>query len=139
MKISIETVVNATAQAAWNAYVDPEAVVHWNFASPDWCCPRAENDLRKGGRFSYRMEACDGSIGFDFGGTYTGVQPLESIHYVLGDGRTVSVEFHGVAGGIKVSVQFDAEQQNPPEMQRNGWHAILDNYRKFVETGSANA
>lgn len=134
MKIAIETMVRVPVETAWNAYCDPEAIVHWNFATPLWCCSKAENDLREGGRFSYRMEARDGSMGFDFFGSYTEVKAFKRIRYVLGDGREVTTEFAEKDGGTHVSTVFDAETVHEAEMQKSGWQAILDNYKQYAET-----
>lgn len=131
--ITINTSVNAFLQKAWDVYTKPEYITQWNHASDDWHCPSATNDLRTGGSFSSRMEAKDGSFGFDFGGTYTDVQPLERIAYTMGDGRTVEVHFAAEGEGTKVTVRFDAEDQNSEEMQRGGWQAILDNFKKCAE------
>ena len=107
--------------------------MQWNSASPDWHTPRAENDLRTGGKFSSRMEAKDGSFGFDFGGTYDEVRPHEYIAYTLGDGRRVSITFTSNGNETHISETFEAESMNPVEMQRNGWQAIMDNFRKYAE------
>ena len=132
-KITIQSTVNAPLDKSWDVYTDPEKVKTWNCASPDWHCPRAENDLREGGTFSFRMEAKDGSMGFDFGGVYDEVRPKEVIRYTMGDGRKAEVLFKPQAGKTDVTVTFEAEEQNPVEMQRNGWQSILDNYKKVTE------
>jgi uncharacterized protein YndB with AHSA1/START domain len=132
-RIVVEVTVDAPVEEAWKGFTDPEAVKGWNFASADWCCPAASSELREGGSFSYRMEARDGSMGFDFGGTFTQVRPPEALGYVLGDGRRVSVEFARQGRQTRVREAFDAEAVNPAERQRSGWQAILDNYKKYVE------
>lgn len=133
MKISIETLVHGNPEAAWQAYTDPRAIVQWNTASPDWHSPRSQVDLREGGRFSTRMEARDGSMGFDFEGTYTRVVPGQLIEYRMDDGREVATRFTREPAGVRVQVDFDAESQNPAEMQRQGWQAILDSFGRYVE------
>lgn len=139
MKISIETLVRADPEAAWRAYSDPQAIVQWNAASPDWHSPRSQVDLREGGRFSTRMEAKDGSMGFDFEGTYTRVVPGQLIEYRMDDGREVATRFTGEPGGVRIRVDFDAESQNPAEMQRQGWQAILDSFGRYVENKAGAA
>lgn len=133
MKISIETLVHGDLEAAWQAYTDPQAIVQWNTASPDWHSPRSQVDLREGGRFSTRMEAKDGSMGFDFEGTYTRVVPGRLIEYRMDDGREVATRFAREPAGVRIQVDFDAESQNPAEMQRQGWQAILDSFGRYVE------
>lgn len=134
MQITVETIVRADPGKVWSAWTTPEDIKRWNAASDDWHTPRCENDLRTGGRFSCRMEARDGSMGFDFEGTYTKVAPRELIEYVMEDGRAVSVRFEPVEGGVRVVETFDAETVNPAEMQRDGWQSILDNFRTYVES-----
>lgn len=134
MKITIEAEVTASLAVVWSAWVTPEDITKWNFAIDEWCCPRAEIDLKPGGRFSYRMEARDGSVGFDFGGVFTQVAPHESIHYELGDGRHVTIEFRKTANGVNVVETFETEDENSAERQRQGWQSILDNFKKHVES-----
>ena len=131
-KIVVEILVHAAIETVWNTYNTPEDIVRWNTASDDWHTTKSSVDLRVGGEFSSRMEAKDGSFGFDFAGTYTAIVPRERIEYSFGD-RTASVEFLPEAQGVTVRVSFDPETQNPVEMQRGGWQAILDNFRKYVE------
>lgn len=133
-KITVENMISAPVEKVWTTYTDPESVKKWNAASPDWHSPRAENDLRVGGEFNYRMEAKDGSEGFDFTGTYSEVVPNERIAYTMPDGRKVEVDFAPVDGGTKIKVTFDPETQNPIEMQREGWQSILDNFKQYCET-----
>ncbi len=135
-KITVETNINVPVQNVWEYFTKPEHITKWNFASDDWCSPRAENDLRVGGSFSYRMEAKDGSFGFDFGGTYDEVVPLERIAYTLGgdSNRKVVIVFESDGDKTHVTETFDPETINPEEMQRNGWQAILDNFKKHSES-----
>ena len=131
-KISVETLVHAPVAEVWRAYNTPADIVQWNAASDDWHTTRAAVDLRVGGEFSSRMEAKDGSFGFDFAGTYTKIVPNERIEYSFGD-RSCVVDFVPGSDGVKVRVTFDAEEENSIEMQRGGWQAILDNFAKHVE------
>jgi uncharacterized protein YndB with AHSA1/START domain len=133
MKITVETVVKATLNQVWDAWNNPEDIQRWNSAQEDWHTTRSTVDLREGGTFSARMEAKDGSMGFDFEGTYTRVVPHEVIEYRMEDGREVQVEFVERADGVLVKETFDAETENPPELQRTGWQAILDNFARHVE------
>lgn len=132
-KITVQTTINSSPEKVWSAWTTPEDVNQWNAASDDWHNPRSRNDLREGGRFSYRMEAKDGSMGFDFEGTYTRVLPGKLIEYVMDDERAVSVSFAAAADGVTVTESFDAENENSAEMQRQGWQAILDRFRAHVE------
>lgn len=132
--INIAATINAPIAKVWSYYTEPEHIMKWNFASDDWMCPSATNDLRVGGMLTARMEAKDGSFGFDFGGTYTEVVPNERLTYVLGDNRKVEVNFAEQDGITTVTTAFDAETQNPEEMQRQGWQAILNNFKKHVES-----
>ena len=136
-KITIETTVQAPIEKVWELYNEPAHVKKWNSASDDWHTPRAENDLRAGGKFLYRMEAKDGSFGFDFFGTYDEVIPHEKIDYTLGDGRKVSITFKGQGNETEIIVIFDAESENPIEMQQQGWQAILDSFKKYTEKEAA--
>lgn len=115
------------------AFTDPEAIKVWNAASEDWHTTRAENDLRTGGTFLSRMEAKDGSAGFDFTGTYDEVIPYERIAYIMEDGRRVEVTFVSGKDGVHVIETFDPETENTPEVQREGWQAILENFKKYTE------
>lgn len=133
MKITVETVVKAKLAKVWEAWNTPADIVKWNAASEDWHTTRSEVDLRAGGKFSARMEARDGSEGFDLEGTYTRVVPRELVEYRMSDGREARIEFVEQAGGVLVRETFDAENENPTEMQREGWQAILDNFRRHVE------
>jgi uncharacterized protein YndB with AHSA1/START domain len=138
MKITVKTIVQAPLEAVWRAYSNPEDIVAWNTASPSWHTPRASVDLREGGRFSSRMEARDGSMGFDFEGTYTRIVPLQRIEYAFG-ARTAQVVFTPTPEGIAVEVCFDSDDQYPVEHQRCGWQAILDNFARHVAAGPSEA
>lgn len=132
MKITVETTVNAPIDRVWSAYTTPSDIKLWNAASDDWHTTESVVDLRVGGAFASRMEAKDGSFGFDFAGTYTKVVPNALIEYSFGD-RVGLVEFSQVARGVTVRVSFDAEQQHPIEQQRQGWQAILNNFANHVQ------
>ena len=131
MKIVVETLVDAPVATVWSAYTTPEDIKQWNTASDDWHTTQSTVDLREGGQFSSRMEAKDGSFGFDFAGTYTKVVQDTLIEYVFGD-RTGVVEFVSEAKGTTVRVTFDAETTYPEEQQRQGWQAILNNFARHV-------
>lgn len=131
MKISVETSIKAPIDRIWSAYTTPEDIVQWNAASEDWHTTASTVDLRVGGLFSSRMEAKDGSSGFDFAGTYTKIVPKRLIEYAFGD-RGCSVEFLQGQDAVTVRVSFDAEEENSVEMQRGGWQAILDNFARHV-------
>ena len=133
-RISVEAILNVSREDAWNIYTDPKHIVKWNAASDDWHCPKAENDLRVGGAFMSRMEAKDGSVGFDFEGTYDEVSPMYRIAYTMGDGRKAAIEFSDFGNDTQVKVSFDAEKVNSVEMQRGGWQAILNNYKEYAES-----
>ena len=132
MKIIVETNVRAPIERVWQAYTTPEDIVQWNAASDDWHTTRSNVDLRIGGAFSSRMEAKDGSFGFDFAGTYTNVVPNRLIEYSFGE-RTATVEFIESPEGVNVKVSFDAETTHSDEQQRDGWLAILNNFARHVE------
>lgn len=133
MKITVSTSVSAPIDTVWAAYVTPEDIVQWNAASDDWHTTSSTVDLRPGGKFSSRMEAKDGSFGFDFEGEYTNVITNELIEYGFGD-RVASIRFQEEANSVRVTVEFDAETENPVEMQREGWQAILNNFKRHVES-----
>ena len=134
MKITVETTVAAPIEEVWRAYTTPEDIKQWNAASADWHTTAATVDLRPGGAFSSRMEAKDGSMGFDFAGTYTKIVKHKLIEYAFGD-RAAQVEFAAGPEGVKVRVTFDSEQTHSFEQQREGWQAILDNFTRHVEAG----
>ena len=144
-QITVETTVAASVEEVWNAYTTPDDIMQWNFANDDWCCSRAEVDLRAGGKQDARMEAKDGSMGFDFEGTYEEIEPHKSLLLVLDDGRKSRLlvlddgrksrtTFTGSSRKTHVATTFDAEPQNPIEMQRDGWQAILNNFTTYVES-----
>lgn len=133
-KIAIEALISADANKVWDCWTKPEHITKWNFASNDWLCPKAENDLTVGGKYMARMEAKDGSFGFDFEAIYNEVVPNKRLTYTMLDGRTATTEFEEKEGKTRVSTQFDAENKHDVEMQRTGWQAILDNFKNYVET-----
>jgi len=132
--ITISSTIKAPVTKVWKYWSDVAHVTQWNHASDDWHSPRGENDLRDGGKFSFRMEAKDGSFGFDFGGVYDKVKTNELIEYTLGDDRKVKVIFQGDDHETKIVETFEAENTNPIEMQQGGWQAILDNFKKYTES-----
>lgn len=132
MKITVETIVKSPVAKVWSAYTTPDDIKQWNTASDDWHTTKSIVDLRAGGAFTSRMEAKNGSFGFDFAGTYTKIVPNKLIEYTFGD-RTGVVEFIASANGVAVRVTFDAESENSVEQQRQGWQAILTNFAKHVE------
>lgn len=132
--ITIGTTVNAPIEKVWKYFSEPEHITQWTFAVDDWHAPYAENDLRKDGRFKTTMAAKDGSVSFDFTGTYTDVQPHQRIAYTIDDGRKVDTLFESDGNTTKITQTFEAEDQNPIEMQRDGWQAILNNFKKHTET-----
>jgi len=132
--ITVESTINAPVKKVWEYWTRPEHIVKWNHASDDWHSPWSKNDLRVGGSFSARMEAKDGSMGFDFGGVYNVIKSNEYIEYTIADGRKVQVSFSGSGHQTKVVETFEAESTNPVELQRGGWQAILDNFKKYTES-----
>ena len=132
MKITVESIVKAPVDKVWRAYTTPEDIKQWNTASEDWHTTQSKVDLREGGAFSSRMEAKDGSFGFDFAGTYTKIVPHKLIEYSFGD-RVGVVEFVTGTKGVTVRSTFDAEAENPIEQQRQGWQAILDSFAEHIE------
>ncbi|MGQ0430636.1 MAG: SRPBCC family protein [Gammaproteobacteria bacterium] len=133
MKITVETAIKGSLDEVWNAWNNPADIKQWNAAQDDWHTTESTVDLREGGSFSARMEAKDGSAGFDFEGTYTRVVPKQAIGYRMSDGRDVTVEFVERRDEVLVTETFDAETENTPELQRQGWQAILDNFARHVE------
>ena len=131
--ITIEANIKAPVEKVWQFWTSPEHITKWNSASEDWHTPHATNDLRVGGKFTSRMEARDSSMGFDFEGIYDEVETNKTIAYSLGDGRKVKVTFSGNGTETNVTETFDAENTHSVEMQRDGWQAILDNFKKYVE------
>ncbi len=134
--IKVETIVSAPLSTVWECWTSPKHITGWAFASDDWEAPSAENNLTVGGRFTTVMAARDKSASFDFSGTYTDVQEHGRIAYTIDDGREVVVEFAETPEGVRVIETFDPENENSIEMQRAGWQAILDNFKKYVERGS---
>src|ERR1043165_1795365 len=134
--ITVENVINAPLEKVWEYWTKKEHITKWNFASDDWHSPKAQNDLRVGGSFVYRMEAKDGSMGFDFGGVYDVIKDNAYIEYTIGDGRKVKVSFNALDNdkATKVVEEFEAEGTHSIEMQKGGWQAILDNFKKYTET-----
>ncbi len=133
--ITVYATIAAPIERVWKVWTTPADIVKWNNASDDWHTPRAENDLREGGRFSYRMEAKDGSMGFDFWGIYDKVIFQEQIDYTMGDGRRTEILFSSADGKTTVIESFEAESENSLELQQFGWQAILDNLKKYAEAG----
>lgn len=132
--ITIQATVNAPVERVWKLWTEPEHVTQWNNASDDWYTPFAENDVRPGGKFTFRMAARDGSFSFDFGGEYDQVEEQRFMSHTMGDGRKVAVTFSSNGDTTDISETFDPESENPDEMQRAGWQAILDNFKKYAET-----
>lgn len=132
-QITVSTMINKPVDQVWTYYTEPAHITQWNAASDDWHSPRAENDLRVGGRFNSRMEARDGSEGFDFEGTYNEVKPNEKFAYTMDDGRKCEVVFAKDGNATELTVTFDAETENPVDFQRQGWQSILDNFKKYAE------
>lgn len=133
-KITISTEIKATKDKVWDYYTNPSHIVNWNFAHESWCCPSAENDLSVGGKYKARMEARDGSFGFDFEATYLELELGKSFVYQMPDERIVSLNLSDADGQTAVKIVFDAETQNPIEMQEGGWKAILQNFKKYIES-----
>lgn len=132
-KITVAATINAPIATVWAAWNEPSQIIKWNNASPDWHTPTATNDLREGGRFNYRMEARDGSMGFDFGGKYDKIEANKTIRYTLDDGRKVETHFNEANAKTTVETTFEAEDENSVELQRNGWQGILDSFKNHLE------
>jgi len=133
-KITIQATISANRNKTWEYYTHPKHIIHWNFASDDWQCPSASNDMRVGGMYKARMEAKDGSFGFDFEAVYTKVIEGESFAYVLADNRVINVSFTDLENKTEIVIIFDAETENSEELQRNGWQAILNNFKSYTES-----
>ena len=131
--ITVIAEVKASLAHVWEKWTEPQHVIHWNFASADWHCPDAENDLRVGGKFTYIMAARDGQMSFPFSGVYTEVADQQHIAYVMADGRKVLVEFKQTPDGVVVTETFDPENENPVDMQQAGWQAILNQFKQYAE------
>lgn len=138
-QIRIEATIAAAPSKVWSSWTKPEHITQWNFAIPEWQCPTASNDLRVGGKYSARMEAKDGSFGFDFEAIYDEVVDQKKLVYTLPDGRKVTTTFEQLGNATKVTTVFDAEKQNPEEMQRTGWQAILNNFKRYTESSAEKA
>lgn len=132
-RVTVQTVIQAPVAKVWSYWTEPEHITRWNQASEDWHSPSAENDLREGGKFVTRMEAKDGSEGFDFGGIYDVVKHHEQISYTMDDGRKVDIYFTDQGNETKVVETFDAENSYPVEYQQAGWQSIMDNFKKYTE------
>src|SRR4051812_20834255 len=132
-QIHIEATISAPLSKVWSYWTEPQHITKWNFAIPEWHCPKATNDLRVGGKYFARMEAKDGSFGFDFGAIYDEVVDQKKISYTIGDGRKVSTNFESSGNQTKVITIFEAESMNSEEMQKNGWQAILNNFKTYAE------
>ena len=132
-KITIHATISAGIQKVWNYYTQPEHITKWNFASPDWHCPSASNDMRIGGKYTARMEAKDGSFGFEFEATYSEITENQKFVYVMPDGREVSVSINEDNHLTNITVSFDTETENPVDLQREGWQAILNNFKNYAE------
>ena len=137
--ISVQANINAPVELVWKLWSTPGDIIKWNNASEDWHTPRAENDLKAGGTFSYRMEARDGSMGLDFAGVYDKVVVNGQVEYTLGDGRKVNVLFTALGDSTRVAEAFEAEDINGIALQQRGWQAILDNFKKYAETQYQNS
>lgn len=133
-KITITATVNADIKKAWDYYTNPVHITKWNFADPSWQCPTASNDMRVGGKYIARMEAKDGSFGFEFEAVYSEIVEGEMFTYGMLNGRQVTVTFHNNGSQTEVTVTFEPEEQNSLEMQKNGWQAILNNFKNYTET-----
>lgn len=133
-RITVEAVIEAPIEKVWKAWNTPEDIMNWNTADPGWHCPSSENDLRAGGRFRNRMEARDGSFGFDFEGSYDKVELHKEISYTMSDGRRATSLFSEEGDKTRVATSFDAETENDPDFQKQGWQAILNNFKNYVES-----
>ncbi|MEO4006451.1 SRPBCC family protein [Flavobacterium sp. CAU 1735] len=133
-KITINATILADKNKVWNYYTQPEHITQWNFADPSWHCPKASNNMQVGGTYSARMEARDGSFGFEFEATYDEINDGKDFTYTMPDGRQVTVTFHENDTATDLVIAFDPENQNPIEMQQNGWQAILNNFKKYAES-----
>ena len=134
--ITVETIIAASIEKVWEFWTTPEHIVKWNNATEDWYTPYAENDLKEGGKFKYKMASKDGTMSFDLEGIYTQVIPLSAIKFTLADGRKVNVTFENKEKGVLITEKFEAETENSKELQQQGWQAILDNFKKYTENNS---
>lgn len=135
-KITVSVTINTPVAKVWDYWTNPEHIIHWNFASDDWHCPKAENDLRVGGRYCARMEAKDGSFGFDFETIYDEIVKNRLIAYTMSDGRQAVTHFESKGDTTDVSTTFDAETENSVELQQQGWQMILNNFKKHAENSN---
>jgi uncharacterized protein YndB with AHSA1/START domain len=133
VKITVSATINASIKKTWEYYNEPKHIVKWNFADPSWHCPSASNDLKIGGTYKARMEAKDGSFGFDFEAIYSKIEEYKNFTYEFG-GRVASVEFKDLGNQTEIFIIFDAENDNPAEIQKGGWQAILNNFKNYTET-----
>ncbi len=133
--ITVEILVNAPIEKVWEFWTEPKHIIQWNFASDDWECPRAQNNLKVDGKFKIRMSAKDGSAGFDFEGTYTVVKKYKVIEYLIvgDDSRKVQINFTPIHNGVKISEIFEMENENSEKLQREGWQSILNNFKNYAE------
>ena len=131
-RIEVKTTINADKTKVWDFYTNPKHIIHWNFAHPSWHCPSAENDLKIGGKYCARMEAKDGSFGFNFEAMYTEIRDQEQFTYQFDD-RFATVKFISNTNNTEINIVFDPENENPIEVQKGGWQAILENFKKYVE------
>ncbi|WLD23359.1 SRPBCC family protein [Flavobacterium dauae] len=132
-KITVDALIYADIDCVWKFYTQPEHITKWNFASEDWHCPKVQNDLKPGGIYIARMEAKDGSFGFDFKAVYDEILPLKKIIYTMEDNRKVITTFENLENQTKITTLFDAENQNTIDIQKKGWQAIIDNFKRYVE------
>ena len=132
--ITVQTILKAPIEKVWELWISPQHITQWNHASADWHTPYAENDLKVGGKFKYTMAAKDGSMQFDFGGTYTEIVNHSLIAYTIDDGRKVKITFESQENGVVITEKFDPETENSEALQQQGWQAILDNFKKHVES-----
>lgn len=132
-KIKINAMIQTPLNKVWEYWTNPKHIINWNFATPDWHCPSASNDLKIGGKYVARMEAKDGSFGFDFSVTYTQIENLKHISYIMDDGRVAETAFFNNGPATSVETVFDAETENSVELQKSGWQAILNNFKNYVE------
>ncbi|NBW03456.1 MAG: hypothetical protein EBR87_07070 [Cytophagia bacterium] len=131
--IEVQIQIRASVETVWDCFTNPKHIVHWNFASPDWHCPKAINDLREGGEFHYTMAAKDGSFEFDFWGTFQQIEDVKKLEIVLGDDRKMSVIFDSKGDETILTELFEPESENSIELQKAGWQAILSNFKNYVE------
>lgn len=132
--ITVNVLVNAPLETVWDSWTNPEHIINWNFASDDWHAPAAKNELSVGGAFAYTMAAKDGSFSFDFSGKFTEITPNKSMSYLLDDDRKVDITFEIFEGQVMLIESFEAETQNSEDLQRMGWQAILNNFKKYTES-----